>query len=86
MELTALGRPFIYFPLQDHFEQQEFVPYRLQRYRAGVRMDFEATDPEGLADAIAENIGKSVNYKSVNTDGAERAATMILEILNRGDS
>ncbi|HUT65199.1 MAG TPA: glycosyltransferase [Spirochaetota bacterium] len=26
LELTALQRPFIYFPLEDHFEQQRLVP------------------------------------------------------------
>ena len=85
MELTALNRPFLYFPLKDHFEQQDFVSFRLERYRAGVRMDFDATGPEDLAGAIAENIGKSVNYLPVTTDGAKKAAFMILGILNKGD-
>jgi predicted glycosyltransferase len=86
MELTALNRPFLYFPLKSHFEQQDFVPFRLNRYNAGVRMDFDATSPEDLAGVIAENIGKSVNYHPVNTDGAKKAASMILGILNKGDS
>ncbi len=86
MELTALNRPFLYFPLKSHFEQQDFVPFRLNRYNAGVRMDFDATSPENLAGVIAENIGKSVNYHPVNTDGAKKAASMILGILNKGDS
>jgi pimeloyl-ACP methyl ester carboxylesterase len=86
MELTALGRPFIYFPLKDHFEQQEFVPLRLQRYRAGVRMDFDATSPEDLALSISENIAKSVNYHPVNTDGAKKAASMILGVIDKGES
>ena len=86
MELTALNRPFLYFPLKDHFEQQDFVTFRLNRYNAGVRMDFDATSPEILAGAIADNIGKSVNYQPVNTDGAKRAASMILGILHEGGS
>ena len=49
-------------------------------------MDFDTTSPEDLTDAIAENIGKSVKYQPVNTDGAKRAASMILGILNKGDS
>jgi hypothetical protein len=28
MELTANRRPFLYFPLQRHFEQQIHVPHR----------------------------------------------------------
>jgi pimeloyl-ACP methyl ester carboxylesterase/predicted glycosyltransferase len=86
MELTALNRPFLYFPLKDHFEQQDFVPFRLNRYNAGIRMDFDTTSSEDLAGAIAENIGKSVNYHPVNTDGAPKAASMILDILNKGNS
>jgi predicted glycosyltransferase len=34
MELTANRRPFLYFPLANHFEQQRHVAYRLDRYRA----------------------------------------------------
>ena len=86
MELTALNRPFLYFPLKDHFEQQDFVPFRLKRYNAGIRMDFDATGTEDLAGAIAENMGKTVNYHPVNTDGAQKAASMILGILNKGGS
>ncbi|MDQ3348496.1 MAG: alpha/beta hydrolase, partial [Acidobacteriota bacterium] len=40
MELTANKRPFIYFPLEHHFEQNFHVAHRLDRYRAGRRMDF----------------------------------------------
>ena len=44
MELTAAGTPFIYFPLQNHFEQNFHVAYRLDRYRAGKRMQFVELD------------------------------------------
>ena len=54
MELTALKRPFIYFPLAHHFEQNVHVPHRLARYGAGVRMEYDRTDPKALAHAIAE--------------------------------
>ena len=43
MELTAARRPFIYFPLADHWEQQHFVTHRLGHYGAGLRMDYSAT-------------------------------------------
>ncbi len=39
MELTASGRPFIYFPLARHFEQNLHVHHRLRRHRAGRRME-----------------------------------------------
>ena len=41
MELTAQKRPFLYFPLRHHFEQNFHVRHRLERYGAGRRMDFD---------------------------------------------
>ena len=35
LELTALERPFLYFPLEQHFEQEVGVAGRCQRHRAG---------------------------------------------------
>ena len=81
MELTANRRPFIYFPLKHHFEQNFHVHNRLRRYRAGRRMDFEDSPPEAIAAAIAEEIGREVDYLPVETDGARRAAARIAELL-----
>jgi len=81
MELTANQRPFIYFPLKHHFEQNFHVRYRLDRYRAGRRMDFDNTPPEAIAHAIAQEIGRDVDYRSVAGDGAARAAATISELL-----
>jgi pimeloyl-ACP methyl ester carboxylesterase/predicted glycosyltransferase len=81
MELTANARPFIYFPLKHHFEQNFHVHHRLERYRAGRRMDFDSSTPEVIARAIAQEIGREVDYRPVATDGAARAATLIAELL-----
>ena len=81
MELTAAKRPFLYFPLVHHFEQNFHVRHRLDQYGAGVCMDFTATDPDALAEAVVANIGRPVNYRDVETDGARRAAAMIAELL-----
>jgi pimeloyl-ACP methyl ester carboxylesterase/predicted glycosyltransferase len=81
MELTASRRPFIYFPLRDHFEQRQHVAHRLDRHRAGRRLDFDSTSAEQLARAIAEEIGRDVDYLPVPTDGARRAAALIGELL-----
>lgn len=81
MELTAAGRPFLYFPLKNHFEQNYHVRYRLDQYGAGVHMNYDATDPDALASAIAANVDRDVNYRPVETDGAERAARMIAELI-----
>ena len=45
MEQTANRRPFLYFPLRHHFEQTFHVAHRLDRYRAGRRMDYATSDP-----------------------------------------
>jgi pimeloyl-ACP methyl ester carboxylesterase/predicted glycosyltransferase len=81
MELTANRRPFIYFPLAHHFEQNFHVAHRLDRYGAGRRMDFETTTAEDIADAIAAEIGRDVSYRDVETDGARRAAMRLAEML-----
>ena len=81
MELTANGRPFIYFPLEHHFEQRFHVPHRLDRYGAGLRMEFSDSPPEAIALAIAAEIGREVTYAPVETDGARRAATRIAQLL-----
>ncbi len=81
MELTANQRPFLYFPLRHHFEQNFHVRHRLERYGAGRRMDFAVAEPGVIAAAIAEEIGREVAYRPVETDGAARAAAMIAELL-----
>ncbi len=81
MELTANRRPFLYFPLRHHFEQNFHVRHRLERYGAGRRMDFETDGPSEIAAAIAEEIGREVDYRPVDTGGARRAAELIAELL-----
>jgi UDP:flavonoid glycosyltransferase YjiC (YdhE family) len=81
MELTASKRPFIYFPLIHHFEQNFHVRHRLDQYGAGVCMDFTTTDPDRLAEAITRAIGRPSDYRDVETDGARRAAAMIAELV-----
>jgi pimeloyl-ACP methyl ester carboxylesterase/predicted glycosyltransferase len=82
MELTANRTPFLYFPLKHHFEQNLHVHHRLERYGAGRRMDFEDSPPDSIADAIVQDIGREVDYRPVETDGARRAAASIAELLN----
>jgi UDP-N-acetylglucosamine:LPS N-acetylglucosamine transferase len=81
MELTAHQRPFLYFPLRHHFEQQFHVRHRLERYGAGRRMDFDQSPPEQIAAAIAEEANRPVAYRQVETDGAARAARRIADLL-----
>lgn len=82
LELTALRRPFLYFPVRDHFEQQIHVRHRLERYRAGHSLDYTTATPEGIADAIAREIGRSTaDYRALPQNGAERAARFLAELL-----
>jgi pimeloyl-ACP methyl ester carboxylesterase/predicted glycosyltransferase len=81
MELTANRRPFIYFPLRNHFEQNLHVHHRLERYGAGRRMEFADSPPEAIAAAIAQEIGREVDYRDVEVDGAANAARRIAELL-----
>ena len=81
MELTANRRPFLYFPLRHHFEQNFHVRHRLAQYGSGRCMDFDESTPDVIADAIAEEIGRAVEYRPVESDGAARAAAHIAELL-----
>ncbi len=81
MELIAAQRPFLYFPLKHHFEQQIHVRHRVERHRGGRAVDFDDATPERLAQAIAEEIGREVDYEPVAAGGAERAAALIAELL-----
>jgi pimeloyl-ACP methyl ester carboxylesterase/predicted glycosyltransferase len=81
MELTANRRPFIYFPLRHHFEQNLHVRHRLQRYRAGRCMNYQEETSATIAEAIAEEIQRHVDYLPVETDGAARAAALIADLL-----
>jgi pimeloyl-ACP methyl ester carboxylesterase/predicted glycosyltransferase len=81
MELAATRRPFLYFPLRRHFEQNFHVRHRLDRYRAGRHMSYDRSPPEMIAAGIAEEIGREVTYAPVETGGAARAAALLAELL-----
>ena len=80
-ELAALGTPFIYFPIDGHFEQ-EVVAARLARYGVGVRMSLSETTPARLAEAILGEYGRPVNRCPLPVDGARKAAQHIASVLS----
>jgi UDP:flavonoid glycosyltransferase YjiC (YdhE family) len=82
IELTALRRPFVYFPLENQFDQQLYVTERLDRLGAGIKMRYFQTTPESLAQTIKTNICKEVKWKPINTDGAAKAAELIKSFLS----
>jgi pimeloyl-ACP methyl ester carboxylesterase len=81
MELAAFRTPFLYFPLRNHFEQNFHVARRLERLGAGVRMDYDRTTVEDLAQAILDHLGKPTPWGEAPADGTGRAARMIAELL-----
>ncbi len=82
MELTAQRIPFIYVPLRRHFEQNRHVRHRLAQYRAGTCLDYAAaSDPDALAAAVLAELGREVDYRPVETDGAARAAALLAELM-----
>lgn len=81
LELTALEKPFLYFPLEKHYEQEVEVANRCQRHRAGVKMTCSKTTPESLAEAILSNLGKPVEYAKIPINGSKETARKINDIL-----
>jgi hypothetical protein len=57
------------------------VRHRLQQYGAGRMLDFKLATPDTIAAMIAHEIGRQVDYRPVERDGAARAAALIAELL-----
>jgi pimeloyl-ACP methyl ester carboxylesterase/predicted glycosyltransferase len=81
MELTAAGRPFVYVPLRNHFEQNHHVRHRLAQYRAGVCVPWDEATPDRLAGELAALVGTTPDVRPVATDGAARAAALLADLL-----
>jgi UDP:flavonoid glycosyltransferase YjiC (YdhE family) len=86
LELTALRRPFVYFPLEDHFEQNLVVANRIARHGAGQRMPYSQTTPEGLAGAVVGQLGREASWPAIPADGARRAAELIHPLVGASTS
>ena len=80
LELTALERPFIYFPIEGHSEQA-YVSKRLSRHNAGIRMDLSQTTPAILAEKILNHLHDHVSINKLNTEGATDAARIISRMI-----
>jgi UDP:flavonoid glycosyltransferase YjiC (YdhE family) len=83
MELVAAQRPFVYFPLARHWEQQEFVTHRLDHFRAGTRLDFATTSPRDLATAMQQAMNRRPRYRAGPRNGASVAGERIASLLTR---
>jgi pimeloyl-ACP methyl ester carboxylesterase/predicted glycosyltransferase len=81
MELTAAGRPFVYVPLRNHFEQNIHVRHRLERHGAGRCVEWPDATPERLAKELTTLIGSPTDYRPVDRDGAQRTASLLAELI-----
>ena len=80
LEVAALRKPFLYFPVEGHFEQEVHVAGRLERHGVGVRMKYSETTPEELAERVFNLIDIQTN-SSLPVDGAVKAARLINNVL-----
>ena len=55
--------------------------HRLARYGAGRCMDYATATPELIAEAIADELSRTVEYRPLETNGASRAAALIADLL-----
>ncbi len=76
LELSALRRPFIYFPLEGHCEQANVARILTER-GAGQRMKLSTTSSLQLAEKMVATLGKKVTYPEIPVDGAHKAAKEI---------
>jgi len=81
MELVAMRRPFISFPLARHFEQCVHVRKRLANYCADCSVDYTELGVAALAERALKALHAPAPYKPVELDGAARAAREIASVL-----
>ncbi len=84
MELVAARRPFAYVPLRRHWEQQNYVSYRLSHYGVRTRVDFDQATPERLSATVRELLTQRPAYREIKPGAARRAAERIAALLTRG--
>ncbi len=83
LELTALRRPFISFPLEGHTEQEVTVADQCRRHGAGIIERFSTTSADELAHIAIETLRHPPTWPGIPTDGARRAATTLAALLDR---
>lgn len=83
MELVTAKKPFLYFPLTGHFEQNHHVAHRLERYGVPpwARLSYRAASFEYIAERLTRLLDSPPCYRTVEAGGARRAAEKIAELL-----
>jgi len=83
MELVAARRPFLYFPLTGHFEQNRHVAHRLENYGVPdwARVPLADATAETLTERLERALSAPVSYRAVEPNGAACAAERIAALL-----
>lgn len=84
LELSVLKRPFLYFPLKGHSEQEFNVARKLERNGLGVRCEFHGMTGHALAGLVLENLQRPVEYPDLSHQGCRNAALVISRQLVEG--
>jgi UDP:flavonoid glycosyltransferase YjiC (YdhE family) len=85
IELAALNKPFVFFPLEGHSEQAN-VARILRRRGVGVEMTLSRTTPASLGENISHMVAHKVTYTEIPVDGARNAALLISQLLDRQET
>lgn len=83
LELSALNKPFLYFPMKGHSKQQIKVSRKLERNHLGIKCSFEEMDQQRLAELVVENIDAKVRYPPISYQGCRNAASLIADRLSK---
>jgi predicted glycosyltransferase len=83
MELVGAQRPFLYFPLQGHFEQNRHVPHRLANYGVPpeAKVEYACAPPEEIARRLVAALGTRPRYREIEGGGARRVADRLAALL-----
>lgn len=82
IELTAMNKPFIYFPVEQQCEQAN-IASNLRKNNIGVGMKLSGTTPDMLSDQIVALFGKKINYPEIPLDGARRVVELMEPLLEK---
>ncbi len=88
MELVGLQKPFLYFPITNHFEQNIHVAHRLGNYGVPdlARVPFDRATPDETASRLAQLLDNPPTYRQVESSGARKAAEKIAVLIQDSDS
>ena len=80
VELSAIGTPFIAYPLDYHFEQEYVMRHRLDMYGTGQLVTLRDHTPQEIAAQVRQRLGTQVATK-IEVDNGQEVARIILETL-----